>query len=570
MILKKVKFKNFLSYGNNFTEIIFKNGLDIVVAKNGQGKSAAFLDTLTFAFFGKPFRKIKLGSLINNKNKKELLVEVEFKTDKNYKIKRGLKPSIFEIYFKENNEWKLIPQDGHSKDYQEKLEEILGFNEILFKQIVVLGANISNVKNFMDLSVKEKEEIFQNLTNTFIFNIIVQLAKEKRNFYQTEITNLEFKKNSLKENINNLKNEYAKIEKQNEEIVKNKEKKINEINKEIKNLEILKEKIESKLLIKNDLNKEILQIMTKKEEIQEKINKIQNAKNILETKLELYKNSEEIKCPKCSHTFKQHNLDFNEIENKIKLLNEKLSEFKKEITPIIEKEKLILEKQEKIQKLENKLSNINITLNQLKHNKKIYEETKLTKIDYNYLKEKEKELNDLILDINEKIKIKNNYEKIISLIVDGKLKEQILSQQLPILNKYINEYLEKFNVEYNFIIENNLKEKILKRNEEQEFHSLSNGQKQRVVLAILFAFLKIMEYNGYKINILILDEFLDSSLDEDGIEIIIDILINEFIQKKNIIIITHNPTIINKINANRIFKIENEFGYSKLISKGEK
>jgi len=567
MILKKVKFKNFLSYGNNFTEITFKNGLDIVVAKNGRGKSSAFLDTLMFAFFGKPFRKVKLGSLINDKNKKELLVEVEFKTDKHYKIIRGLKPSIFEIYHKESNEWKLIPQDGHSRDYQEKLEDILGFNEVLFKQIVVLGANISNMKNFMDLSSKEKEEIFQNLTNTFIFNIIVKLAKEKRNLLQTDITNISYKINSLSENIENLKLEYEKIEKQNEEIVKNKNQKLKEIDEEIKTLLETKSKIKEKISIKNELNTKMLEIFAKKEEIQEKINKILNAKNVLNTKIDLYEKSEEITCPNCKHKFKQEILDINDIKSKLKLLEEKQTEYKSKLEPVLEEENEILEKQNKINKLMNKLTNIEITINQLEYKKKIYEETQLTEINYDYLKEKEKDLEELKDELKEKEKEKMNYEKIISLIVEGKLKEQILSQQLPILNKYINEYLEKFNVEYNFVIESNLKEKIIKRNEEQEFNALSNGQKQRIVLSLLFAFLRIMEYNGYKINVLVLDEFLDSSLDEEGIEIIINILMTEFVDKKDIIIITHNPTIINKISANRIFKIEQEFGFSKLIKE---
>jgi len=567
MIVKKIRFKNFLSYGNNFTEITFENGLDIVVAKNGRGKSSAFLDTLMFAFFGKPFRKVKLGSLVNDKNKKELLVEVEFKIDKLYKIRRGLKPSIFEIYYKEKDEWKLIPQDGHSKNYQEKLEEILGFNEILFKQIVVLGANISNVKNFMDLSPKEKEEVFQNLTNTYIFNIIIQLAKEKRNLLQTEITNLTYKINSLNESIENLKKEYEKIERQNEEIVKNKNQKLKEINEEIKTLLEKKNKIESKKDLIIELKDKMNEILIKKNNLQEKLNKIMNAKAILQTKIDLYEKSEEITCPKCNYKFKSEFIDLEDINSKLSLLDKKYQEYFKKYEEILEEEKVILEKQEKINKLMNTLSNIEITINQLEHKKKIYEETQLTEIDYNYLKEKEKELERLKEELKNKEKEKENYEKIISLIVDGKLKEQILSQQLPILNKYINEYLEKFNVEYNFIIESNLKEKIIKRNEEQEFNALSNGQKQRIVLSLLFAFLKIMEYNGYKINILVLDEFLDSSIDEDGIEIIIDILSTEFANKKDIIIITHNPNIINKINPNRVFKIEQEFGFSKLIKE---
>jgi DNA repair exonuclease SbcCD ATPase subunit len=562
MKIRKIRWKNLLSYGNNFTEYNFENGIDIIFGKNGKGKSC-LLDALLFGFFGKPFRKVKLGSLVNNKNNKELVVEIEFEVTKRYKIIRGLKPNIFEIYQFEGD-WKLIPQDSHNKFYQEKLEEIIGMNEILFRQIVLLGANISNVKNFMDLSSKEKEEIFQNLTNTFIFNIIVQLAKEKKKLIITDLTNLDYQINTLETTINNLKLEYEKIEKQNKEILENKEKSIKEINENIESLEDKINKIKEKISIKESLLKEYNDILKSKDDLESNLVKINTAIKVLENKKKIFEESEEITCPKCGNIFKQINIDLEDINKKLSLLNEKYQNLYKDKLDLEEKISNFEEKLEKIKLLENKISSINIEINQLLHKKKFYEETKITEINYDYLKEKEKELQELKEKYNIKEKQKSQYEKIISLIIEGKLKEQILSQQLPLLNKFINEYLEKFGVEYNFIIENNLKEKIIRRGESQEFNALSNGQKQRIVLSLLFGFLKIMKHNGYEINILVLDEFLDSSLDDEGIQIIIDVLENEFSKEKDIIIITHNPNIKNKLNPSRIYEVKEEFGYSKL------
>jgi len=566
MILKKLKFKNVLSYGNNFTEIEFKNGIDIVYGPNGKGKTSAFLDTLTFAFFGKPYRKIKQGSFINNKNKKELLVEVEFETNKEYKIIRGLKPNIFEIYYKEGNNWKLIPQDSHVKLYQEKLEEILGFNEILFRQIIVLGANI-NMKNFVDLSQKEKEEIFQNLTNTYIFNLIVQIAKEKRKELITEISNLEYKISELESNIKNLELEYEKIKKQNEEIAKNKDEKIKEINEQINVLQKKCNQIKDKLKEKETLSSEYEKLQNSYDNLKEKYDKIIMIENSLNSKIDVYHNSEIIECPKCNHKFKNINIDINDLQNKLKTIKEKKEKLHIVLEDLDVKLSVITEKLDKFKLLENKLYEIEIKLNELENQKKIYENTKLIEIDYEYLDKKKKDFKKFKKQLNEKNEIKEKYDFIIQLITKGNLKDIILQEQLPLLNKFINEYLEKFNADFNFIIEGNLKEKIIRKGEDFEFNQLSNGQKQRIVLSLLFAFLKLMDTNGYKINILVLDEFLDSSLDEEGIQIIIDILKNEFTKHKNIVIITHNSTILSKIESDRIFEIKEEFGFSKLIER---
>ena len=169
---KKVKWKNLLSYGNSFSELDFEKGIDLVMGTNGQGKSS-FNDAIYYSLFGRPFRKIKTANLINRTIGKRLLVEIEFEVDSiNYKVIRGQKPNKFEIYKKEDDEYILIEQRASTKDYQKFLEEeILNFNETIFRQLMILGANLPNSKPFMDLTTIEKESLFQTLTDTSIFVI---------------------------------------------------------------------------------------------------------------------------------------------------------------------------------------------------------------------------------------------------------------------------------------------------------------------------------------------------------------------------------------------------------------
>lgn len=184
----KIMFRNIMSYGGDDTVYTFQNGIDIISGNNGNGKSS-FIEALTFALFGKSFRKIKMAALINSINKNKLYVELNFNIDnKHYFIKRGMKPTIFEIYERIDGEYVLIDQNSTSKIYQNHFEEnILNFNENVFRQLIVLGANLSDSKNFVDLNYKEKEEIFQVITDTSIFKNINDKLKERRNLSKEQI-----------------------------------------------------------------------------------------------------------------------------------------------------------------------------------------------------------------------------------------------------------------------------------------------------------------------------------------------------------------------------------------------
>lgn len=563
MNIKEVRWKNVLSYGKNWNTYKFKNGIDIISAENGLGKSV-LLDVLNFAFFGKPYRKIKLNNLINFRNEKELVVEVIFKTDEEYKVVRGIKPNIFEIYKKQNKEWKLIPQDASVKDYQSKLEDIIGFNELLFRQIIVLGAGLN--KNFTQLSSKEKEEFFENITNTYIINLLLKLAKEKMKIQETHLKDLEYKKQLLEQTITSLKSEYQKIEEANKKAQEDTEKQKAEIREQIAKLEKASEtlvseynsKLQALAKERDELYNIVADMQIKKEDLEDKLKKVN-------THLKILQSEKKVKCPYCQNEF------IPELETKEKMelakqklekaLNEFLNEYNDAYQNFIKKDNeynaLEAEKSTKLNKIQQSLVALRTKLHTLD------QKVEVTEIDYSLLEEKEKELEEVKQEHEKVFKETEKLKRLVKLFSDGKIKEQVLMTILPLLNKYINEYLLRFNAGFQFFIESNLKERVIKQGTELEFNNLSNGQKQRVILALLFAFLKLMEHNGYKINILVLDEFLDTALDEEGLEIVLDIL-NEFKSKKDVIIITHNISLSSKIEFNRKFTIEQTLGFSNL------
>ena len=224
IFLQEIKFKNFLSYGDEYTNINFENGLDLLIGLNGKGKSV-LADSLFYALFGKPFRKIKLGKLINRITKKKLEVQLLLKIDnKQYKIIRGMSPNKFEIYVKKDDEFILIRQLASAKEYQKYFEEeIIQINETVFRQLIVLGANIPSSKPFMELSAQEKETLFQILTDTKIFNDLKDIIKEKIKIYRIESKELNYRRDILENSINSEESMIAKAEEQNNNFKKHKE-----------------------------------------------------------------------------------------------------------------------------------------------------------------------------------------------------------------------------------------------------------------------------------------------------------------------------------------------------------
>jgi len=564
IIFKNVKWKNFLSYGENYNTYDFENGIDLVLGLNGEGKSV-IADVIFYSLFGKPFRKIKANSLINRIQKKKLSVEILFNVNKNeYKIIRGMKPAVFEIYKKSKNKFVLIEQKAASKDYQKMLEnEILMINEIIFRQLIILGANLPSSKPFMELSKQEKESLFQVITDTSIFNIINDNIKDKISVLKSDIKDKTYKRELLESHISSEENMIKQAEERNKNFENNHKENIDITNSNIKTTQEKIEKYTEGLIKLKKIKDEYDIIKIEENALKNNLtlfnDQLQNIKNEL-SKIDSAEKGAII-CNDCGT--KNYLIDVD-VSKKNHFINNK----EKIEKNILQYNNLYNEIKTTSDKMKEKLLNgkrIKETLNELKNDLKYYENSlielnniKLEKINYSILNENKKELEKITVIMKKDNILLDKYISLSSIIGADNLKGSIIKQQIPFLNKGINYFLELFSiVDYSFIIDEHFKERIISKNEDSEFNQLSNGQKARISFSLMFAFLKLIEKrNGVKTNLLILDEILDSSVDSRGREELLNILKEEFSSSKNIIIISHNSEIKEKIELfNRIVNI---------------
>jgi DNA repair exonuclease SbcCD ATPase subunit len=474
-----------------------------------------------------------------------------------------------------DDEFKLVNQDSTSRDYQNILEnDILMINETVFRQLIVLGANVSNSKNFMDLNATEKEEVFQVVTDTSLFNHLNILIKNKRNEVKTILTEHNYRFDILSSTIESERQNLVKLQKQNAYLQQNKEQRIQEIQKSI-------DDSDAKLL---DYDRAIQKLKDLKLVYDTKVNELEERKliikdvnaqlNSLNGKIIAFDHLKEssISCDNCNHEIISGEYDAGVHDNMrahvITLTNDinNQKELYKELSQTIDTMKEKLLNSNRIIKNRSELIEF---ISQKRTELADIDSWVLVDIDRSTLTQKEDELltvKTIISDADAKHNALNQLSKIIG---GDNLKGYILSKQIPLLNKYINSYIEKFSdFNFNFVIDNNFKEQFISRNETQEFHSFSNGQKQRFTFAILFAFLKLIEErSGVSTNLLAMDEILDSSADSVGRSELLDILYSNFSDKKNIIIISHTDEIKERVEIiNRTFEVKND-GFSRLSQK---
>ena len=673
IVFKTLKWNNFLSYGKEENSFDFNNGVDLLLGKNGMGKSA-ITEVIFYSLFGKPFRKIKLSSLVNKISKKNMKTILEFSIDnQNYKIIRGTKPNIFEIYIKNEEEWVIIPQKAATKDYQKMLEEeILNLNETIFRQLIVLGANLVTSKPFMELSQVEKENLFQVITDTSIFNDISTKIKEKISENKIILKDYIYRRDLLEETIKAEKivieeaekrNKYFKEthEKNKEEVIsqiKEAEEKILKYEVAIEKLKELKNKydtllkeittkeenskreldtrinslLEEQKTIKDEYSKELsnieddVELLNKKDILKKEVEDILKYKSNLEeenintnTKIQqiIAAKKGSIICNNCSEINYISNIDKNEIikedeykktiknneiiindldnrflelnnkissviisieentqnkrndvhskyENKLKNISDEILKERNKISSFDDEKNILNKYKEKLlnsKRIKENYEEAKTSLINLKHKEEELNNIKEIEIDYESIKNKEKEFSTAQKNIKKYSELMDDYEYLLNLVGSNNLKGAVIKRQIPFLNKSINHFLELFSMlEYSFVIDENFKERIISRNEDSEFNQLSNGQKSRISFSIMFAFLKIIEKrNGVKTNLLILDEILDSSVDSEGREELLNILKEEFSQTKDIIIISHNQEIQEKIELfDRVIKISKD------------
>ena len=530
IVFEKLRWKNFLSTGNSFTEIDFlRQPTTLIVGENGSGKSTC-LDALCFGLFNKPFRNINKPQLVNSINNKKMMVEVEFRIgSKEYKVVRGMKPHVFEIYCDGN----FVDQDAAARDTQKYLEDsILKLNYKSFTQIVILGS--ASFTPFMQLPQSSRREIIEDILDIQIFTTMNTLLKEKINVLKTEISKIEgelelakHKTKVQKEYIDTLESDKAKKLKDLEEQINDIQAAIDEAENEIKSRET--EKLEL-----GDPKKEQRELDQHRREF---------SNQILQAERELTFYEDHDDCPTCKqdipHEHKERvkegkSKEIEDLTKATKGLDKKYKEVTDTLEKYIDISDQISEIQSEMITQERYRNTLQNDLNSVKENRgNIDEETKKLKFMARDVMDK----NDLRSDKNEEQQF-NNIASV--LLKDTGIKTRIIRQYLPAINQLVNKYLAAMDFFVHFELDEKFNETIKSRHRDKfSYASFSEGEKQRIDLALLFTWRTIAKMkNSASTNLLLLDEIFDSSLDNNGVDYVMNLL-DTIGDQTNVFVISH-------------------------------
>lgn len=561
---KTIRYKNLLSTGNSFTEIeLNKNNTTLIVGENGAGKST-ILDALSFALYNKPFRKVNKPQLLNSINKKDLIVELEFDIGSSmYKIIRGFRPTIFEVY--QNN--KMLNQDAASRDYQEILEkQILKLNHKSFCQVVVLGS--ASFVPFMQLIPVHRREIIEDLLDIQIFSTMNSLLKEKIGNNNTKLLEIDYQYDLTSEKIKMQHEHIMALQKNNDEQIeklkvdlKQYMEKINAEKKEIEKIDLEIENANAGIQDQDQVNKKSKKLQVLETQLNDKLAKLQN-------EIEFFNSHDN--CPTCKQgiddTFKCETVSVK--QNQLEETNAGVEQLRQEILNI----------QDRIQTIANVSSQItSFNIEKITHSnsitgliqqckkaaKDIEEFQKKTEefvINDDKMKELETSIDQLTEQKSELSKDKEAYNIASIILKDNGIKARIIKQYIPVINKLINKYLSAMDFFVQFELDENFDETIKSRfRDEFSYASFSEGEKMRINLAILFTWRAIAKLrNSASTNLLIMDEVLDGSLDSNGTDEFLKIL-NNLTQDTNTFIISHKvDQLVDKFsNVLKFAKIKN-------------
>lgn len=567
IVFKKLRYKNFLSTGQQFTEICLDSHRNtILVGSNGAGKST-ILDALTFVLFNKPFRKINKPQLINSINAKDCVVEVEFQTGStNWKVKRGIKPVIFEIYKNDV----MLGQNSDIKDDQTYLEQkVLKLNFKSFTQIVVLGS--STFVPFMQLPAASRREIIEDLLDIKIFSSMNLILKERVKLISDAIKD-GARELDLLENKLDIQQRYIKtLQEQSNIQIENKENKINELLLDI-------EKNENEI---QTLKTTIQELQTEYDLLgtpEKKLKELEKYKNKFLHKHDDYLNyktffEENDVCPKCNQTLTEEikHQHITENENQIQKM---LAAIESANTEINATENIVDQKSKLLSEINNNNHRVNTYVNNnlqlTKIIKDITNEITQIKTNSNNVDSEIQKLNQIE---NEKIKTekeliefgkqKNNHAVVSNLLKDSGIKTKIIKKYLPIMNKMINEYLQSMDFYVNFTLNESFEESIKSRfRDEFSYSSFSEGEKARIDIALMLTWRAIAKLkNSMDTNLLILDEIFDSSLDSTATDELSYIL-RTFTDDVNLFIISHREHMTDKFH--RVLKFKKIKNFSKM------
>ena len=568
IVFRYVRWKNLLSTGNYFTEIKLDNNQNtLVVGENGSGKST-MLDALCFGLFGKAFRNINKPSLLNSINGKDCVIEIEFDTNnKSYKVVRGIKPNVFEIY--QNGE--LLNQDAAARDYQEILEKtILKLNYKSFTQIVILGS--ASFVPFMQLSASDRRAIIEDLLDIQIFSTMNGILREKLSGNKDSTT-------SKKYDIDLSQQKFELQEKYIKELKQNNDDRVNEYDKEVRSNQSVIQTLH------DETANLITEVATHQASVEEKTSVENKLKTItkLESQIEstVSKYRKDISffqhnddCPTCRQTiaigFKE--TEIANLSTKAAECEHGLSELEKKLLAEQNKLNSINEVQKKIQALQIKIATNNTSINEtnkyITKLQKQIEELKQLKVVSEKEQQDLKELKDSLSQLQEELKVliqdKTYYEVASGLLKDTGIKTKIIKQYLPIINKLVNKYLASLDFFVNFNLDESFKETIKSRHRDEfTYNNFSEGEKQRIDMALMLTWRAVAKLkNSSNTNLLILDEVFDSSLDTTGTEELMKIL--HMLDGVNLFVISHKGDILQDKFSN-VIKFEKVKNFSRIL-----
>jgi len=563
IVFEKIRWKNFLSTGNVFTEVdLTTHKTNLIIGSNGAGKSTV-LDALTFSLFGKPFRKINKPMLVNSINEKGCEVEVEFSIGKNeFKIIRGIKPNTFEIY--QNGQ--MIDQSSTAVDYQKQLEQnILKMNYKSFTQIVVLGS--STFVPFMKLPVASRREIIEDILDIQIFSVMNTLLKDKVRDNNEEIKELEYQLKLSTDKIELQKNYMLELEKKTKSEIEKKEAIIETLRQDkaaaLKN-------VADQTVVLTDYNTELKTLADNKKKLKQ-LNtfrvKIQQKINTCKKETEFFINNHV--CPTCTQEIGQdfRDLKINEGDEELMTLEKGFTDLEKSIEQEEKRESKFMELSEQIVEINSIINQLNYEITSLDQQIS-NRETEIEDLNAP-TSSKKAEFEKLSAYVDEKKSIKDKFitskkdKDTLSvagqLLKDNGIKSRIIKRYLPAMNKLIGDYLRRMDFYVNFTLDENFEETIKSRYRDIfTYESFSEGEKARIDLALLLTWRSIAKLkNSVDTNLLILDEIFDGSLDQNGSSELGWILRN-FDDNTNVFVISHKESLEGKFDRTLKFeKVKN-------------
>ena len=570
IIFEEIKWKNFLSTGNQWTEIDFqKHQTNMVIGKNGAGKST-MLDALTFVLFNKPFRKINKGQLVNTSNERDCLVEIKFSVNnRDYLVRRGIKPNIFDIEVNGN----ALHREADDRSNQKILEEnILKVNYKSFTQIVILGS--SNFVPFMQLSGSNRREVIEDLLDIRIFSAMNNLIKDKIRGQKEEIRSLDLKKDNIKDKMTMQKNFIKELEDRGKNNITNSKNKINTLIAETE-----------KCVSSNESIQDNVSNLTKKQEkmtgANAKLKKLNNLKGKISNKVSTITKehkffTDNTVCPTCSQDIEE-SFRLNRIsdaQNKAKELQSGYQELKDAIQKEEDREHLFTKLSKEITKLNNDISqnNTRISLNQRQVRdleseiQTITEQFKNRNTEHEKLETFKVSLQETTEKLLERKQEVSHYDFAYSLLKDDGVKTKIIKKYLPFINQQVNRYLHLMDFYINFTLDEEFSETVKSPiHEDFSYSSFSEGEKMRIDLALLFTWREVARVkNSVNTNLLIMDEVFDSSLDGFGTDEFLKI-IRYVIKGANVFVISHKTELNDKFQS--VLTFDKVKGFSTMVSR---